>query len=44
MVDNLLMSSPAQATQNTGESRASSTQVTIHTHNSTDTDTKKIRG
>ena len=40
MVDNVLVLAPAQVTQNTTESTAAPTQVTNHTQNSKDTDTK----
>ena len=40
MIDNVLTASPAKVIQNTMESTAAPTQVTTHTQNSTDTDTK----
>ena len=40
MVDNVCMEAPAQVKQNATESTAAPIQVTTHTYNSMDTDTK----
>ena len=40
MVDNVFMTAPAKITQNTTELTTDPTQLTTHTHNSRDTDTK----